>query len=105
MTARLPFEELARRRTKRRSAQIRKLIEDISYDWYGEIDSICDYADQLGNALDDFDKVFDEMVEHVMRERREGDQPQLSTNGAPTVPAAGAPTPPSPYQPENADER
>jgi len=73
MSRRLPFEELAMRRTKRRSARIRKLIEDIAYDWYDEIDMISELANDLGAELDHFDKQAAEIFEEIMRQRREGD--------------------------------
>ena len=55
--ARLSFERLAMNRTRHRSARIRKLIEDIGYDWYdSEIGAISLSADELCAALDQFDK-------------------------------------------------
>lgn len=57
MSRPLSFEQLAMNRTKRRSARIRKLIEEIGYDWYdSNIHQISNDADRLCEALDEFDK-------------------------------------------------
>jgi hypothetical protein len=67
MARRLSFERLAMNRTKRRSARIRKLIEEISYDWFdSNIHPLSTIADDLGAALDQFDKdaaeLFDDYI-------------------------------------------
>jgi len=71
MGKRLSFEQLAMNRTKRRVARIRKLVEDIAYDWCDEIDMISEAANELGRDLDEFEKDTKEIFDDVMRERAE----------------------------------
>lgn len=73
MGRRLSFEQLALNRTKRRSAQIRKLIEAIAYDWYDCIDMISETANDLGRSLDEFDLQLVDIFNEVMRERAEAE--------------------------------
>lgn len=57
MSARKSHEQLAMTRTKRRAAKVRKLIEEIGYDWFdSEVHVISAEADRLIEALDEFDK-------------------------------------------------
>lgn len=57
VTKRKTFEQLALTRLQRRSKQIRKLIEDVAYDFFdSDIGAISEEANRLGEALDDFDQ-------------------------------------------------
>ena len=68
--ARLSFEQLAMNRTRRRSARIRKLIQDIGYDWFdSDIGTISSIANYLGDALDQFDKESEELFRDFMEQQ------------------------------------
>jgi hypothetical protein len=68
MAARKSHEEKAYTRTKGRSRRIRKMIEDISYDFFdSDAHFVSSAAEDLGAALD----LFDDQLEDGIAEYRE----------------------------------